>query len=1231
MSDLDDEYGDDIVGGQENNEFDEKDELTKENSKEFDGELKDIDELADEYDQDSDEEFKDIDELADEYDQDSDEELKDIDEIADEYDQDSDEEFKDIDELADEYDNDSDESEIENKEIYENIDSQSTILIHEDSETEIEYQQEPNAEDEKDEEVIEPDPQEYEQDLEPLYDPDEIDFIRDMEELGRMLREAEEERSVSEEELEEYDKTAFNAEQAYQIMKEKNEEKEIEEDEQHLEEQIAEQNEEKLTGEIKEEGDELPKEITDSEEFEYLWEEYNRLEQEGKSLEEISELMREAEETYQLLKEFEEELEEIYKQQEKQELKSIDHKNEEEPEDYRKEVDSVYEAEYFIDAEIQLQAEGKSTEEVTEEMQEVEDKYDFIEEVEAHYEKQKTERLKSVNHEDKEDDDDQREEIDRVDVIERVAEAEGEFHKQGKSQKEIDKEIEKIANSFYESEMEVQQNDQETGVRKDLRTEETGALEKIKQEDINESIEEENKLEIDESDEGEYLKLQQLYRQETGKRPIYRRRETIGFSQWLKDQKAETKKVEETEEKKREDEKWKKILKEWIKESKEELLNSELKLVLKEILQEYDILEDLDRKCIYINLTDKERDKWISYLKKYESKYPIHVHLLQNIYGFKVFIEESHPWDINRIKTRFLRHLVKKYEILKQNLRNLNFKNIKSSGLREFITRYQKFMLNEFLKVKYPNRGFQITKQFFEWLKSIGNTDKIVSICKEINTNQELFNFFIYLIKNSSLSLKKISEEFKLLGFNIHSSVLGKYAKKILRGEYKIRFPSGKKKIQLFNTETLSFHNLLNKVLLQKFHEFRETFPKNYPNTGRIIGDKFISWIKKNLKSYDEKQYLLKLIERINRDREITQYIINLIINSKLTQLDIVNELWKKNLKISRETVRKIAEQNLPIDAYKERFSRYKKSYHYDKLLSLNNSLYQNLLNPVLHTSFKNYYQKIGKYPNIGRKIANSFKSWIKKSKYELHKRQRILNLIENINKNNEIESFIIDIIQNSITSSKKRTSLGEISRMFKKFGLDVSRMTVSRIALKKVFNNNLKIFQKYFKPGQDEEFKDINLQNLFFDDIINFGLVSTFKSYRKITSEEGKELYPNIGIKISPYFIEWIKKNFKNEEEKQKLIQLSKKINNESQILQLILHRTLFSDLNISEIALEMENLGLNGQRGTISKSILKYIYNNDKKKLNLRFPSDFNSELGTWTHICIKDLLTKHFTSKN
>ncbi|MGB5911346.1 MAG: hypothetical protein WBH31_09155 [Promethearchaeia archaeon] len=1184
----------------------------------------------------------------------------------------------------------------EREEICENIDSQSTLLVQRESNKDGETcdeRAEENSEQEKNqtedtEEIIMPDPEKYEQDQETIYDPAEIDFIRDMEELGSILKESEESRGISEEELEEYDNTGFNAEQAYQEIKEKNREKELEQKELPLEEhdlqntveKAEEQHNENLKERECKEEDELPKEITDSEEFQYLWEEYDRLEQEGTNLEEISELMHEAEETYQMLKNYEEELEEIYERQEKQGLESIDHKNEEKPEDYRIEVESVYEAEYFIDAEIQLQTEGKSSEEITNEMQKVEEKYDFEEKVEKLHEKQRKDKYNSVDHENEEDEDDQREEIDRVDVIEGVVEAEEEFHKQGKSQKEIDEKTERIANKFYKNEIEEQlQNRPEQEVNKELGTEVTEPefaleerdqinhtsfdnndqkieiypemenreiLEEIDievddstndrgsyQESMEKAIEKENKPETEESQEKEYELLQQLYHQDTGRRPQYRGRETKEYSQWLEHQKLKTKKAKEKEVKEQEEERWKEILKDWIEESKDEMPSSELKLVLKEIIQKFEILEELYREGV--NLTEIERDHWLSKLIKLQNKYPIHLHLYQNIYGFKVYVQESHPWDINRIKNKFLRHLVKKYKILKQNLKNINFGNIKSSELRSIIKKYHKFTLNKYLKVKYPNRGFQITKQFFKWLKTDGNAakmDKITNICKEINTNQELYNFFIYLVINSLLSLKKISEKFKFLGFNIHSSALGKYAKKILGAEYKIRFPSGKKRIQSFNNKNLCFHNLLNKVLLQKFYEFREEFPKSYPNTGRIIGDKFILWIKKNLKNFDEKRYLLKLIERVNGNREITQYIISLIYHSELTQLDIVNELWKKNLKISREAIRNIAEQNLSYDKYKERFSRYKKSYNYDEQLSSNSSLYQSLLNPVLHTSFKNYYQTIGKYANIGRKISNSFKSWIKRSKYKLNKRQRILNLIENINKNNEVERFIINIIRNSIDNSKERTSLGEISRMFKNFGLDVSRMTVTRIALEKVFNNDLEIFQKYFKPGQDEEFKDIDLQNLFFDDITNFGVVSKFKSFRRITREEGRELYPNIGTKISPYFIEWIKKNIKNDdEEKQKLIQLCEKIDEESQILQLILHRTLSSDLNISEIALEMENLGLNGQRGTISKNVLKYIYNNDKENLNLRFPSDLSSELGTWTHICIRDLLSKHFISIN
>ena len=616
-----------------------------------------------------------------------------------------------------------DEEKIENEGEYENIGSQSTVLVHETPEMEGERQEGLHAEGEEyseqeeeqienKEEVVEPDPEEYEKDQESIYDPDEIAFIRDMEQLGRDMKDFHEDSGCSEESLEEYDNTAFNAEQAYQKIKEKNKEKEIEEKEQHLEEhelqetieKEGEYNRENLTEEeFKEKSNELPKEITDSEEFEYLWEEYDRLEQEGKNIEEIAELMHEAEESYKMLKNYEEELEEIYERQEKQDFESIDHKNEEEPEDYRKEVESVYQAEYFIDAEIKLQAEGKSPEEVIEKMQNIEDGYELEEEVEERFEQQKKERLKSVNHEDEEDDDDQREEIDRVDMIECVVEVEGEFHKQGKSQEEIDEETEEIANNFYKSELEIQQHPKpEKEVSEELGNEEAEIVEpelalegqdqiKHTSVDINdenietypevenrktlkevntelgESIEDENKPETKESEEEKYEKLQQLYRQETGKKPMYRGRATKGFNQWLEQEKLKTKKLEIKEEKNQEEERWKKILKEWIEESKQELLSSELKLVLKEMLQEYEVLENLIKQCVKVNLTEIQREKLISILKRFQNKYPFHLDLYPNIYAFKAYVQDSHPWDINHIKYRFIRHLSKKYEQKKEN------------------------------------------------------------------------------------------------------------------------------------------------------------------------------------------------------------------------------------------------------------------------------------------------------------------------------------------------------------------------------------------------------------------------------------------------------------------------------------------------------------------------------------------------------------------------------------
>ena len=403
----------------------------------------------------------------------------------------------------------------EGEELYENIDSQSTVLVQRESnkdgetcnERAEEYSEQEKNQTEDTEEIIVPDPEEYEKVLEPLYDPDEIDFIRDMEELGRILREAEEEQGVSEEVLDRYENIGFEAEQYFRKLKERDQDIRKEDETQKTNE-----NEEEL---IKEKVEEEIKEITS------------------------------------------------------------DNEPEEEPKNYPKEVESEYEAEYFINAEENLHAEGKSSEEIAKEMQQTEASYELNEEVETLYEQQEKEKLKSINQENEEEDD-EIEEIDKIDVIEHVVDKEEEFQQQGMPQEEINLKIESSINEFYQKEKEeYQQKEKEKEIKEDIILEQTvpqsessngQEIEEITQTSLydnkkakepyfktedhqeikeiaSESEEEveifkegtiksikdvektkKEKLDIEELDE-----LQHLYRQETGKRPIYGGKTLKGF------------------------------------------------------------------------------------------------------------------------------------------------------------------------------------------------------------------------------------------------------------------------------------------------------------------------------------------------------------------------------------------------------------------------------------------------------------------------------------------------------------------------------------------------------------------------------------------------------------------------------------------------------------------------------------------------------------------------------
>ncbi|TKJ26926.1 MAG: hypothetical protein CEE42_03660 [Promethearchaeota archaeon Loki_b31] len=562
----------------------------------------------------------------------------------------------------------------------ENIDSQSTSTV-------LTSEIEDHMEHQEQEEEIEIRPEEYQDDTEPIVNTDEIEFIKDVEELAEHARELKAEDENVEPQAEQ-ENAAYYAEQYYEKLKEK----EVVNDQNSIEEQETEELRQEVTEELKgdqesgNKSDELEEEdaskkITSTEEFEYLWEIRDKLDREGKPLEEIEEVMHEAEEMYETL---------------------------------------------------------KNAEKLYEELQQ--------------------EKLKLVDHEDEASEEDLKENLDRVDLVEQAVELEEKLVQQGESQEEIDARVEEaIETTKFEEKLEkIIEKDQESIVNEKLKKHDL----EINEQDSNKNVENKENLEVckpeldaieseseankdfleestklvsEESDEEETEHLQELYRLETGRRPIYSKKKTNGYSQWLeqrelgsekiKNSKSESEKIKEIEE-----ESWKTTLKQWIKESSEEECNAELKSELKKALESYNKFKDLTRKFLelyeksqYEKLTEIEKNRLKSLTERLQGLGPIHLELLANIRTFKDYFY-NHLWELMnrffviRVRSKFFKHISQKYKELRKEQENGKIQIKWSSEISNLIEAVE----NE----KTPTKN-QVKKK-----KLIANTDKFKELKK---------------------------------------------------------------------------------------------------------------------------------------------------------------------------------------------------------------------------------------------------------------------------------------------------------------------------------------------------------------------------------------------------------------------------------------------------------------------------------------------------------------------
>ncbi len=1282
----------------------------------------------------------------------------------------------------------------------ENIGSQSTSTVLTSEIEEIES----NMERHEQEEEIEIHPEEYQDDTESIVNTEESEFIKDVEELAEYARETKGENESVEPQVEQ-ENAAYCAEQYYETLKEK----EVLNDQDSKEEQETEELRQEVTEELnvdQESGyksDELEgedvieasKEITSTDEFEYLWEIRDNLDQEGKTSEEIEEVMHEAEEMYETLKNAEKIIEEL----ELEKLKRVDHEGEATEEDLKEDLDREDLVEQAVELEEKLVQQGKLQEEIDVRVEESIEATKFEEGLEKIIEQQELEKLKLVDHEDEEEIDDAREEIDQPAEAEYYIEVEEELHRQGRSQEEIDEQMEEIASNYQSEINEKQEKEEEPKVNEELEkhdletNEQNSSAEQCDQIELTSALSNEKKKE---SDEEENERLQELYRQETGRRPMYARQKSKGYSKWLEQRELGAEKINisksENEKKKEIDEEgWKRTLKQWIKEASEEECNAELKSELKKALEIYNEFEDFTRKFLELykksqieKLSEKEKNRLKSLLGRLHERDPIQFELLLSVFFIKKYITEQY-WDdfwnkplVNRLLSKFFKHISQKYRNLKKTQENKENSEVLKLELDaiEIESKDKKDFLEEITKLgsdESDEEGWKRTLK--QWIKEASEEECNTELKSELKKALEIYNEFEYLARNflelyeksqyeklteiekkrlkfltkrlqelgpiqlellanirafkdyfynhlwelmniffvnrvRSKFFKHISQEYnrvileyedfkytkqeinlrennntfeEKLQFNKSEIKVTNQEKALIREEdsagipiqrilekinnhkeniendfyFKKSFPLfptskvtltphkqssvGRKKNISIDINNLNFHNLLDELLLKSYEEFyTEHFALNvknpYANTGRTLRAVFINWIKERYSNDNpKKDILLEKINNINENEEIAQYILYLLINSNVTQIGLNSILLKIHLNVSRETVRTIAEKNFSNEDYKKKFSKgdgwnkfsLQNSENYKKLI------FSSLLNKELHKFFEQYYMNTGNYANFGKKITKNFIDWIKQRNINASKKKDIFELIENINKNKEILNYIIYQVKNYINSnSLDRLPLKVFSNKFTPLFLTVSDITIQRIITKHIFQGNINEFRKLFPVGGRKKKRIVDFVNLSFENLLNSSLIDRFRVYKEIFYTPTNHIYANHGMEITEDFIKWININECDITEKENLTNLCKKINENEEILSFIIHLTLNTNYNLSEIARELNLINLNGQRNTITRIVKEYIFNFDKEEFDNRFhTSDIVSQTGLSTHLCLNSLISLFFNKNS
>lgn len=446
----------------------------------------------------------------------------------------------------------------------------------------------------------------------------------------------------------------------------------------------------------------------------------------------------------------------------------------------------------------------------------------------------------------------------------------------------------------------------------------------------------------------------------------------------------------------------------------------------------------------------------------------------------------------------------------------------------------------------------------------------------------------------------------------------------------------------------IKYNNLMDPKIQNTFREYHNEMGK-YPNCGRNLKKDFIKWVEKIEKNPE----ISDKIKEIQNNQEISKFIKDKIKNTNETQYKIKKLTEDIGIHVSHGTIKKISLEhvyNNDLEKYEKRFlsEKYK-----GKSIKKKNLIEQRLRLELKKENPDSLYKISKEFPDVSRATINKIakeitnpeifkKKWppsITEVPFEI--KQQILNILEkeikketprslkkisddvnvseahiqNVAKKLYPNQYKIkwpavqkiplevkqDIIKNirDETKKEKPCTLAEIHKSFP----NVSSSTIKQLAKEAVPKE---IREKIWSPiiKKNPEYIRIQIEGCLKKEMLK----SNPRSFGKIAKkyEVSREYVRNLARRIIPqpvYKKKWAPSLKKLTEGKKK--EIIRYIQNTS--------------MNLHEIA---DKLGVN--RKTISRMSQNFVFQDDIKAHQIRFPKDLDMEIGTFTHKNINSILT-------